>query len=212
MLRHSVEVLTKQPTGTVGVGVLQDGEGCTKPEVTFVERPPDPLPASAPSAMVVASQSSPAPSAPLKLAPIFNLRRTADRQTATHRGESQLQSAMREDGRRWQSLRLALISLLFYSNVFLIKASMFACKWVDKPMFLGLNFKTCLALAQTLGYAAGKVPSILYSPKLPHSRVRGALIAVMVTSGTCICISCATPPAASLALVGTTGSNPKPSA
>ena len=119
---------------------------------------------------------------------------------------------MREDGRRWQSLRLALISLLFYSNVFLIKASMFACKWVDKPMFLGLNFKTCLALAQTLGYAAGKVPSILYSPKLPHSRVRGALIAVMVTSGTCICISCATPPAASLALVGTTGSNPKPSA
>ena len=73
MLRHSVEVLNKQPPGTVGVVVLQDGEGCTKPEVDFVERAPDPLPAPAPSAMMVMAgpSSSTGPSSSMKLAPIF---------------------------------------------------------------------------------------------------------------------------------------------
>ena len=92
------------------------------------------------------------------------------------------------------SLRLALLSLLFYSCVFMIKASMFACTWRDRPTYSGLSFKTCLALAQTLGYAAGKIPSIMYSPKLPFGRVRGATIGVIVASGSCVVLSCAVPP------------------
>ena len=85
--------------------------------------------------------------------------------------------------------------------MFLTKANMFACSWADQPSFLGLNFKTSLALAQTFGYAAGKVPSLIYSPKLPHSRLRGALIAVVAAAGSCIALSCFTPAAASLILV-----------
>ena len=69
VLRRSVELLNKQPPGTLGVVVLQDGEGCTRPEVAFVERHADPLPAPAP--LVVAGPSSSMTSAPLKLAPIF---------------------------------------------------------------------------------------------------------------------------------------------
>ena len=78
---------------------------------------------------------------------------------------------------------------------------MFACAWADKPSFLGLSFKTCLALAQTFGYAAGKVPSILFSPKLPHSQLRGALVMVVLAAGTCVTLSSFTPALASLALV-----------
>ena len=90
---------------------------------------------------------------------------------------------------------LALLALLYYSSIFLIKTSMFACSWASRPSVGGLSFKTCLALAQTFGYAIGKVPSILYSPKLPASRLRGALIAVVMASGTCVCLSCVAAPA-----------------
>ena len=112
-----------------------------------------------------------------------------------------MSSADRQRSGRALSLRLALLALLFYTCVIMIKASMFACSWASQPSFAGLSFKTCLALAQTFGYAAGKVPSMIYSPKLPQSRLRGALIAVVVAAGSCVCLSCITPPAISLALV-----------
>lgn len=102
---------------------------------------------------------------------------------------------------RGKSIRLALIALLFYSCIFLIKASMFACSWKSMPNVFGLQYKTCLALAQTFGYAAGKMPAIIYSPKLPASRLRGALITVVCASGTCVCLSCAAPAKLALALV-----------
>ena len=56
------------------------------------------------------------------------------------------------------SLRLALLALLYYSCIFLVKTSMFACSFANYPTLLGLSYKTCLALAQTFGYAMGKVP------------------------------------------------------
>lgn len=109
---------------------------------------------------------------------------------------------MRPSSERWRSARLALLALAYYSCVFCIKASMFACSWTQMPTFFGgLNYKTCLALAQTFGYAAGKIPSLIYSPKLPQERLRGALIAVLVVSGSCVTLSCVTPPWVSLCLV-----------
>ena len=102
---------------------------------------------------------------------------------------------------RWASVRLALFALLFYSSIFLIKASMFACMWSSRPSIGGLGFKTCLALAQTFGYAAGKVPALMITPKLPHERLRGALFAVILAAGTCVTLSCTTSAALSLLLV-----------
>ena len=99
------------------------------------------------------------------------------------------------------SIRLALLGLLYYSCIFLIKASMFACSWSRQPSFLGLSYKTLLALAQTFGYAAGKVPSLLYSPKLPPQRLRGALVAVVLIAGGNVLLSCITPASMSLLLV-----------
>ena len=99
------------------------------------------------------------------------------------------------------SIRLALLGLLYYSCIFLIKASMFACSWSRQPSFLGLSYKTLLALAQTFGYAAGKVPSLLYSPKLPPQRLRGALVAVVLIAGGNVLLSCITPASMSLFLV-----------
>ncbi len=52
-------------------------------------------------------------------------------------------------------------------------------------------FKTCLALAQTFGYAAGKVPSMMLSPKLPPTRLRGALVCVVVIAGGCVALAAA---------------------
>ena len=112
-----------------------------------------------------------------------------------------LNARARAPNRRWLSLRLGLVSLTFYSCLFLIKASMFACSWSDKPSYAGLNYKTCLALAQTFGYAARKLPALLYSPKLPHSSVRAAFVAVVLGSGSCVMLSCVAPPALGLALV-----------
>ena len=100
-----------------------------------------------------------------------------------------------------KSLRLALLALLYYSCIFLVKTSMFACSFANYPTLLGLSYKTCLALAQTFGYAMGKVPSLMFSPKLLRSQLRGALVAVIVSAGSLITLSCATPPAASLLLI-----------
>lgn len=99
------------------------------------------------------------------------------------------------------SLRLGMLALVYYSCVFAIKASMFACSWRNIPAIAGLSYKTCLALAQTFGYAAGKVPAMMYSPKLQHDRLRGALVGILLASGSCVLMSCATPPATSLCLV-----------
>ena len=46
------------------------------------------------------------------------------------------------------------------------------------PSYAGLNFKACLALAQAFGYAAGKVPSIIYSQSC-SDRMRGALAVIV---------------------------------
>ena len=99
------------------------------------------------------------------------------------------------------SLQLAVLALLYYSCVFLIRTAMFACTWSDQPTYAGLNFKTCLALAQTFGYACGKVPAIAFSPKLPHSQLREALVTVLIGSGACVTLACVVPSAVSLALV-----------
>ena len=99
------------------------------------------------------------------------------------------------------SWRLALWALLYYSCVLLIKTSMFACAWAERPSFGGLSFKTCLALAQTFGYALGKIPSLIYSPKLPHHRLKGALMVIIASSGACMGLSVLMPPVLSLGFV-----------
>ena len=99
------------------------------------------------------------------------------------------------------STRLAVYALIYYSCIFLVKASMFACSFADKPTVLGLSYKTCLALAQTSGYAIGKVPSLLYSPKLPQSQLHRALVAILISAGLLVVLSCLTPPAASVVLI-----------
>ena len=99
------------------------------------------------------------------------------------------------------SWRVALWGLLYYSSIFLIKVGMFACAWRERPAFGGLSFKTCLALAQTFGYASGKIPSLVYSPKLPEEQLRGALMAVIVAAGTAVTLSTFAPPGLSLVLV-----------
>ena len=98
--------------------------------------------------------------------------------------------------------KLALFALLYYSCVFLVKSSMFACTWTHRPSFAGLSFKTCLALAQTFGYAVGKVPSMAFSPKLPRAHLRSALMAVLGAAASCVTLSCITTAAVSLLLVG----------
>mmetsp|Transcript_21493 Transcript_21493/g.67134 ORF Transcript_21493/g.67134 Transcript_21493/m.67134 type:complete len:438 (+) Transcript_21493:33-1346(+) len=99
------------------------------------------------------------------------------------------------------SLRLAALGLAYYSCIYLVKVPMFACGWSAAPSIGGLGFKTCLALAQVFGFAAGKVPSLLVVPKLPQQRLRCALITVIVSAGSCVTLSCMVPPALSLLLV-----------
>lgn len=89
--------------------------------------------------------------------------------------------------------RLAIASFVFYSSIFFIKMAMFAASWRGET-FLGRDFKTSLALAQTLGYLAGKGPALALSPKLERRQLLPAMLAIVWGAGSLVVASALAPP------------------
>jgi hypothetical protein len=95
---------------------------------------------------------------------------------------------------------LALSCLIYYSSIFYVKACMFAAQWQGERV-LGLDYKSALASAQTLGYLLGKVPAMAFAPKLEREQLLPSLLFVLWAAGLLVVIAMLVPPVLSVLCV-----------
>lgn len=110
---------------------------------------------------------------------------------AHKRGAALAAAGPQRAGRQAAALGLACFAL--YASVFLIKSAMLAAQWRGERA-LGLELKSALAAAQTLGYLMGKAPALAIAPKLEQRELLPASLAIIWLAGALVCASTALPP------------------
>ncbi|KAG8468896.1 hypothetical protein KFE25_007414 [Diacronema lutheri] len=98
---------------------------------------------------------------------------------------------------RAQAAALAISCFAFYASVFFIKSAMFAAQWRGERAF-GVDFKTALASAHTIGYLAGKAPALAIVPKLERHQFLRASLFIVWLAAALVGASAALPPALSV--------------
>lgn len=124
----------------------------------------------------------------------------ASTRASQHPDGSELLSRKALDGERMTAVSISLLGFAFYASIYFVKTSMFAATWRDRDD-AGRSYKAALAMAQTMGYLLGKVPTLVITPKLPRHLLQAAMLFTLWGSGLLTAAVAIVPPVAGVGCV-----------